>query len=57
MNDGVNAEFRDALPDLLHGRLNALDRATLTAHVESCADCRAELALLGEARASAPVPR
>jgi hypothetical protein len=46
VNDCVNAEVRDALPDLMHGRLSALDTVTMTAHVESCADCRAELELL-----------
>jgi hypothetical protein len=46
---------RDALPDLLHGRLSALDTATMKAHVESCAECRAELELLREVKASAPI--
>lgn len=54
MTDCVNTEVRDALPDLLHGRLGGLDTATMTAHVESCAECRAELALLRELRESAP---
>jgi anti-sigma factor RsiW len=58
MIDCIEAEIRDALPDLIHGRLSKLDRATLSAHVESCAACRAELELLKEVRASAPlVPR
>ena len=55
MNNCVNLEVHEALPDLLHGRLNKLDTATMTAHVESCAYCRAELALLREIRASAPI--
>jgi anti-sigma factor RsiW len=50
MNDCPNAEFRDRLPDLLHERLDALERAAVTAHLESCADCRAELALLAQLR-------
>ena len=53
MNDCMNAEARDALPDLFHGRLSALDTATMKAHVESCADCRAELELMREVRSSA----
>ena len=53
MNDCVNAEVRDALPDYLNHRLSDLDTATMREHIESCADCRAELALLSEARASA----
>lgn len=55
MNDCVNAEVRDALPDLVHERLSELDTATMKAHVEACATCRAELALLGEVRSSAPL--
>ena len=57
MNDCVNAEARDALPDLLHGRLSELDTATMRAHVESCADCRAELELMREVRSSARITR
>ena len=55
MSDCVNTEVRDALPDLLHGRLSALDTATMKAHVESCPDCRAELELLRAVNASAPI--
>ena len=51
MNDCVNAEMRDQLPELLHERLEAGARAVVLAHVESCADCRAELELLRSARA------
>src|ERR1044071_4822753 len=46
MNDCPNAEMRDLLPDLLHDRLTATVRAEVTAHVDSCFDCREELALL-----------
>src|SRR5688572_15066444 len=46
--------MRDALPDLIHGRLSESDRAVVTAHVESCVDCCAEVELLREVRASAP---
>jgi len=55
VNDCINAEVRDALPDLFHGRLSALDTATMKAHVESCADCRAELELMREVRSSARI--
>ena len=55
MNDCMNAEVRDALPDLMHGRLGDLDKVTMRAHVETCADCREELRLLEEIRASAPI--
>lgn len=50
MTDCPNAEMRDRLPDLLHGRLETSARAVVMAHVEQCEDCRAEVALLREAR-------
>jgi len=46
MNDCMNAEIRDQLPDLVHDRLSAAARTTVLAHVEACADCRDELELL-----------
>ena len=52
MNDCPNADVRDLLPDLLHGRLDAPTRALVESHLEGCADCRAELALLRDLRAS-----
>lgn len=55
MTECLNKEVREALPDLLNGRLSPLDTATMNAHVESCADCRAELEFLREVRASAPL--
>jgi len=50
MRDCVNAEFRDRLPELLHGRLDGAERAMVLAHVASCEDCTAELALLRSLR-------
>ncbi|MEO5817737.1 MAG: zf-HC2 domain-containing protein [Gemmatimonadaceae bacterium] len=52
MNDCPNADVRDSLPDLLHGHLDGATRAMVESHVAGCADCRAELALLGSVRAS-----
>ena len=58
MNDCVNAEMRDELPALMHGRLSAERRALVEAHLDTCTDCRAELELLERVRASmAPAPR
>jgi hypothetical protein len=58
MNDCLNAEMRDRLPELLHDRLPANVQAELVAHVAVCADCREELELLRALRsalaASAP---
>jgi anti-sigma factor RsiW len=50
MNDCPNADVRDLLPDLLHGRLDEATRAMVESHVASCADCRAELVLLRDVR-------
>ena len=50
MTDCPNAEMRDRLPDLLHERLETSVRAAVMAHVDQCADCRAEMGLLREAR-------
>lgn len=59
MNDCVNAEMRDRLPDLLSDRLPASERADVVAHVAACADCREELELLRALRSmfSAAPPR
>ncbi len=56
MNDCVRAELRDALPDLIHGHLDAARMAEVEAHVAGCAECTAELNLLRAALASAPSP-
>lgn len=55
MNDCRNAGLRDALPDLLNGRLSQLDTATLSAHVEGCTECKAELDLMRKVRASTTI--
>jgi hypothetical protein len=51
MNDCVNAEIRDQLPDLVHDRLSAAARTAVLAHVDVCVDCRDELELLRDAKA------
>jgi anti-sigma factor RsiW len=50
MTDCQNADIRDQLPDLLHDRLSAGERAAVLAHVDGCAECRDELELLRGAR-------
>ncbi|MEP7002250.1 MAG: zf-HC2 domain-containing protein [bacterium] len=52
MTDCPNADVRDLLPDLVHGRLDAESRALVETHVAACADCKAEVALLRDLRAS-----
>lgn len=46
MRDCVNAEVRDRLPELVHGRLEGAERADVEAHVAECPDCAAETALI-----------
>jgi anti-sigma factor RsiW len=52
MNDCPNGDIRDLLPDLLHGRLGANERADVEAHLRDCADCRDELELLRSMRSA-----
>lgn len=54
MNDCLNAEMREALPDLIHGNLELAKRAQVEAHVASCESCAAELELLRAVVASMP---
>jgi Putative zinc-finger len=46
MTEITHDEIRDALPDLLHDRLDAGLRQAVEKHLLSCAECRAELAVL-----------
>lgn len=54
MNECASTEMRDALPDLIHWRLDAARAADVESHIESCGACRAELELLHAVIASAP---
>ncbi|CAN5125866.1 hypothetical protein BH23GEM2_BH23GEM2_04500 [soil metagenome] len=49
MRDCVNAEVRDRLPELVHGLLEAAERAGVESHVAGCPDCAAEAALIRRA--------
>lgn len=52
MNDCVNGEIRDLLPELVSGTLPAGEVARVQEHVRVCADCGAEVELLRAARAA-----
>lgn len=52
MNDCVNGDIRDMLPELVNGTLPAGDVARVQQHVNACADCAAEVELLRTARAA-----
>ena len=52
MTDCENAEVRDLLPALVHGRLDAAARAVVERHVRDCAECTAEVTLLRALRST-----
>ncbi|MDQ3516582.1 MAG: zf-HC2 domain-containing protein [Gemmatimonadota bacterium] len=52
MNDCVNGDIRDVLPELVSGTLPAGDLARVQDHIRACADCAAEVELLRTARAA-----
>jgi len=56
MTDCQNVTMREALPELLHGRLPDGERRLVEAHVIECVDCTDELAILEAVLASAPAP-
>jgi len=50
MNDCVNVEVRDRLPDFVNDSLPVDARRAVEMHLRSCADCAAEAELLAVAR-------
>lgn len=52
MNDCVNGDIRDLLPELVSGTLQAEDALRVQDHVRQCGDCAAEVELLRTARAA-----
>jgi len=56
MTDCQNVTMREALPELLHGRLADGERRLVEAHLVDCVDCTDELAILEAVLASAPAP-
>ena len=57
MRDCTNAEMRDLLPDVLHGRVTPEQRTVVERHLAGCEPCRQELALLTHVREAAPSPQ
>lgn len=57
MRDCSNGEVRDRLPELMHNRLDGELLRVVRSHVDGCADCRAELALLVQLRSASAAPR
>jgi anti-sigma factor RsiW len=56
MRDCPDGALRDLLPDFVHETLAPGDRATVAAHVATCTDCAAEVALIRAARRAFPAP-
>lgn len=57
MRDCANVNVRELLPDLLHDRLPAVQRAEVESHLAGCTACREELAILRSVLAGAVAPR
>lgn len=55
MTECLSAEIRDELPDLIHGRLSPARLTEIEAHIASCAQCAAELAVLRSVVSSTPM--
>jgi predicted anti-sigma-YlaC factor YlaD len=55
MNDCADGEMRDLLPGYVHRTLSSAERVAVVAHLESCEDCRAEVALITSASRAFPV--
>ena len=53
MNSCMEIETREMLPDLLHGKLDASERARVEKHVAGCEECREELEVLRTVKAAA----
>jgi len=47
MNDAQCEPVRDSIPDFAAGRLSPAEAAAVQAHLDGCADCRAEAELVG----------
>jgi hypothetical protein len=54
--DTLHLEAQDALPWLANGTLAGAELERVQAHVETCAHCRADLALLRTVHAAGPGP-
>lgn len=53
MNDCMEREIQDLLPDVLHGTVGEAERARIEAHLSGCAYCRQELEVLRAVQSAA----
>lgn len=56
MNDCLNIEIREVLPELANGTLSEIERARVQQHLAACGDCSEELAIIRAVRGSAVAP-
>jgi anti-sigma factor RsiW len=56
MHDCADGDMRDLLPGYVHGTVSAAERATVAAHLETCADCAAEVELIAAASRAFSAP-
>ena len=54
MNDCLNVEIREALPELVHGMLLQQERDRVQEHLADCVDCAAELEIIRAVLAAIP---
>jgi hypothetical protein len=57
MNDCNEIEIREALPEMVHGGLDAVVRGRVQLHLDQCADCTAELAIIRAVLSTSVAPR
>ncbi|MEO7103432.1 MAG: zf-HC2 domain-containing protein [Gemmatimonadaceae bacterium] len=55
MNDCQNVAVREVLPELAHGALSDVERERVQEHLDACADCAAELAIIRSVLRTAPL--
>ena len=53
MNECMEREIQDLLPDVLHGTAGTAERARIETHLAGCAHCREELEVLRAVRSAA----
>ncbi len=57
MHDCPDGEMRDLLPGYVHGTLSPAERIAVSAHIQECADCAAEVELIQLASLAFPAPK
>jgi anti-sigma factor RsiW len=56
MHDCADGEMRDLLPGYVNDTLSAAERSAVSAHIQDCADCAAEVELIQAVARAFPAP-